>query len=274
MSDEEQLAWEGRVGGWAGVAAFTASTLTAVGLVIQASALGKRPENERERLLNIDAHGSDFLIATTLQVASVALIAFALYYLLRATLARRPETPSFALGLVLLAPVLYGVGSIINDLSIVDIANRFVESNPRTVERAKDLRAELNVVGIAVGFGGALSLALSFVLVSINAMRAGLLNGFTAILGVAIGVLSIVPLLPGGVVVVQILWLGLLGLIVINRFPGGRGPAWATVEAIPWLPASRRGRQPAGRSATGASARRAPDRPSSSGRKRKRKRRR
>jgi hypothetical protein len=29
-------------------------------------------------------------------------------------------------------------------------------------------------------------------------------------------------------------WLGALGALFLGRWPGGRGPAWETGEAVPW----------------------------------------
>ena len=34
--------------------------------------------------------------------------------------------------------------------------------------------------------------------------------------------------------ILQLFWFGALGLLFLNRWPGGRGPAWQTGEAIPW----------------------------------------
>jgi hypothetical protein len=41
---------------------------------------------------------------------------------------------------------------------------------------------------------------------------------------------------------VQIFWLGAMGVLFMNRWPGGRGPAWETGEAEPWpVPEGRGG---------------------------------
>jgi hypothetical protein len=50
----------------------------------------------------------------------------------------------------------------------------------------------------------------------------------------------VLPLLPSPVV--QIFWLGAMGVLFMNRWPGGRGPAWETGEAEPWpVPEGRGG---------------------------------
>jgi hypothetical protein len=62
-------------------------------------------------------------------------------------------------------------------------------------------------------------------------MRAGLLSRFMGILGIFVGVLLVIPL---GVQILQLFWFAALGLLFLDRWPGGRGPAWQTAEAIPW----------------------------------------
>jgi hypothetical protein len=69
------------------------------------------------------------------------------------------------------------------------------------------------------------------VTLGINAMRAGLLSRVMGILGVVIGVLFV---LFQGAGLFAGPWLVALGSLFLNRWPNGRGPAWETVEAIPW----------------------------------------
>jgi hypothetical protein len=59
------------------------------------------------------------------------------------------------------------------------------------------------------------------------------------ILGVIVGALTAVPLL-GGAPVVQLFWLIAIGILFLNRWPQGRGPAWDAVEEIPWPTAQDR----------------------------------
>jgi hypothetical protein len=73
--------------------------------------------------------------------------------------------------------------------------------------------------------------AAGVLLVSLNAMRAGLLTRFLGILGVVAGVVSVFPqLMP--VPLVQAFWLLALGLMLIGRTTVP--PAWRTGKAEPW----------------------------------------
>jgi hypothetical protein len=111
----------------------------------------------------------------------------------------------------------------------------------REDKRAKDLiENDRNLLGGGLGFAGTISIALAFVLISLNAMRAGLLSRFVGILGVLVGALMVLPLLPGGSSVIEVFWLGAVGMLALNRWPGGRGPAWETGGTDPWPSAAER----------------------------------
>jgi hypothetical protein len=95
-----------------------------------------------------------------------------------------------------------------------------------------------------------LLIALSFVLVSLNAMRIGLLPRFMGYLGMIAGALVLFPFLP--VPIVQAYWLLALAYLVSGRWPTGVPPAWRTGRAE-MLPSSAevRARRAAERSGGG-----------------------
>ena len=76
-------------------------------------------------------------------------------------------------------------------------------------------------------------------IIALNAMRAGLLSRFMGVLGIGVGALIVLPLLPQGLPIVQMFWLGALGLLFLGRWSGGRGPAWETGTAVPWPAANQ-----------------------------------
>ena len=78
-------------------------------------------------------------------------------------------------------------------------------------------------------------------MIALSAMRAGLVSRFMGILGIIVGALIVLPLLPQGVPIVQVFWLGGLAILFLGVWPGGgRGPAWETGEATPWPTAQQR----------------------------------
>ena len=285
VTREAQLGWEARIGRPAAVAAFLSAALAFASVLIQTARIGA-PDNDRETLVLFDEHHGDFFASLGLQVVSYFLLAATLLYLLRATTYRRPETPKFAVGLLVLAPLLLGVGALLNQLELNHVADQFVSSEAKgdaveevlvELERlAENLIDDRNKLGGALAQGGTLCFALSFVLVSLNAMRAGLLSRFMGILGVIVGGLLVIPLLPG--TVVQLFWLVAIGVLFLGRWPGGRGPAWETGEAVPWPSAAdvrdRQSREPPGAAHDDEPGPKAsaemPDRPASRKRKKKR----
>ncbi|MDQ4049390.1 MAG: DUF4386 family protein [Actinomycetota bacterium] len=243
---EPQLTWEAKAGRPAGAAALASAILAAASTAVQVGMIGAPPDSEREALTRFNEHEGEFFLSLGLQAASYFLLTGALLYLLRATMYRRPETPRFTSVLLLLAPLLLAVGGVLNQLDLNDVASEFLSGGERSESRAEDLLEDRNVVGGAIGSGGTLCLALSFVLIGLNAMRAGLLSRFMGYLGVVVGVLLVLPLLPGGQSTVQLFWVAALGLLFLGRWPGGRGPAWETGEATPWPSAADARAQPGG----------------------------
>jgi len=98
-------------------------------------------------------------------------------------------------------------------------------------DEASNARAEASLAGIVTGFGiaGALGFVVALFYTCLWAMRTGLLSRFWGSLGMALGVVTLLGLLP-----FLLIWLVYLALLVMGWLPGGRPPAWAAAEAIPW----------------------------------------
>ena len=100
----------------------------------------------------------------------------------------------------------------------------------RTVDAVRD-RPEGEGIGLTVELIGLFLFALSSVMISLNAMRAGLLTRTMGILGMFAGGAIILfgpsqPLLP--------LWTAFLAPLFLGRWIGGQPPAWVTGDAEPW----------------------------------------
>ncbi len=96
----------------------------------------------------------------------------------------------------MLAAVLLSVAAVTGYLDATSAAQDFVDG-PQTAARADDLAGDLSsTVTKAIGSAGGLCLGLTYLLLSLNAMRAGLLSRFMGILGIIAGVLVVIPILP------------------------------------------------------------------------------
>jgi hypothetical protein len=242
VETQEQLDWEARVGRPVAVAAFASALLLFAWLFYANSIVDEAPEDTVEGLRLVTEHESQVLVATLLQSLATALLAAPLWYLFKAAKFRRPETPSAAKWLALIAPPLMAGVSIVRQFIQIDVAQRVTDqlsARPLRPEAAVDYAREELSQGAApvleaVVLASTLALAFGFVLISLNAMRAGLLSRFMGILGIIVGGLFVLPLL-GQVPFVQLFWVAAIGLLALAKWPqGGRGPAWETGEADPW----------------------------------------
>ena len=241
MGNEAQLEWEERAGRAAAVAAFASGVLLIASSVIrQAVVLADRPVEDREILRAIDEHPSALLASGIVQALSFAALGFVLWYLARAIRHRREGLPAWVVPLAFVGPLLYAAAAITGDLTRIDAADEFATSGAPVEARAEDLLREGGGGVTALVIAGTLGLGFSMIFVSINAMRVGLLSRFMGVLGAIVGALFV--LAPALTAPVGLFWVVALGVLFLGRWPGGRGPAWDTGEAIPWPQPDRRPR--------------------------------
>ena len=249
MNREEQLSWEARVGRIVAVAALASAVLLIASLVYSSSTLNERTTNDTvDGLFLLHAHKSEVFVTTLLQGLSTALLAAPLWFLFTVTRFRRAELPPLARYLALIAPPAAAILSLVRQVQVAKISDRVVEhlgANPLPPhdanQYAKDQLAagSIQLVG-GLALAAGLALAFAFIMISLNAMRAGTLSRFMGIVGIIVGVLFVIPIL-GSVPIVEVFWVAALALLFLDRWPqGGRGPAWDTGEAIPWPTAADR----------------------------------
>jgi hypothetical protein len=251
MDREEQLSWEARVGRLVAIAAIASAILLVASLIYSSSTLNERTNDTVDGLYLLHRHKTEVLVTTLLQALSTALLAAPLWFLYKVTRYRRAELPAVARYLALFAPPAAAILSVIRQIQVASVSNKVVahlSANPLTPhdanQYAKDQLAAGSVQlvgGLALAAG--LGLAFAFVIISLNAMRAGVLSRFMGIIGIIVGVLFVIPLL-GSVPIVEVFWVGALAALFTDRWPqGGRGPAWDAGEAIPWPTAQDRAAQ-------------------------------
>lgn len=207
-------------------------------------------------------------IGGILQGIGIALLAGPLLFLFKAALARSARMKPGLVGLVVAAPLFLGVAGVLSVGTLVHASDNFDPASPAITkcvddkkadfakdqgadskaepssdelsdyqqdcenDEATDLRGDASFAGAAVGFGlaGGLGFAIAIFYSCINAMRVGLLTRFWGSLGMALGVVAIFPQL----FIFTLIWFIYLGLLIAGWVPGGRPPAWAAGEAIPW----------------------------------------
>jgi hypothetical protein len=248
---EEQLAWEAGQRTRAAIAGILAGVLLLAGGIWSSSALGGSPTAEYlDSLLRLPAPGSigadPSLLTSSFEfgkdrevslIGSAALrslgflaLAYAITFLAVATRARRPEMARAFVYVPLVAAVLLAVESALRAFAFASLIDRFLDG-PRTVASLEDLRGTVGVAAEILQYLGTFGLAVGLVVVSLNAMRAGLLTRFMGYLGIITGFLMVLvsPLIPA-----LPLWLIALGVLFSGRWPRGAPPAWRTGRAEPW----------------------------------------
>lgn len=239
MRDKQaQLEWEARAGRLAAIAAWIAAALIVAAFVDRVVGLPRGATNVKELLPQIKAHKPAFLVAAILTaLASLALIP-PLLYLFDVTRFRRSELPPLTRYLIFVGPALLAICSIWLEQRQAHAADIFMAQANRSNKHAESVLRDATTAAAGVQLGALLATGFATIMVSLNAMRAGLLSRFMGVLGIILGALLVIPLIASPVI--QLFWLGALGFLFWGAWPGeGRGPAWSSGEAIPWPSAQR-----------------------------------
>jgi hypothetical protein len=203
---------------------------------LAAAAAGQDPADSSFALRQFEAlpdKAIPLLGASLLQVAAVVLTVLVLLFFDRATRARAPATGRPARIAAVTGGVMFTVGHLVTQIALIVNASNYDAPNP-TVAGASEAIARTSTVYVGQLFElfGVFALGLAFVLVSLNAMRAGLLTRLWGILGLVAGALPILQLDQPQLL--RSVWLVFAGLIILGRLPGGLLPAWQTGRAEPW----------------------------------------
>jgi membrane protein YqaA with SNARE-associated domain len=254
QSTEEILAWEAQHRTRAGIAALLAALLTLVGGVLSGIVNRDSPSVYAldalrdaagqpvpggglltESVKFIDAHRTGLIAATLCSALGTALLAVVLPYLWRAAKARNPTTPRAGLYAALIAPIMIGLAQIALVITITVKAHDFVTGKDRSTQAAHDaLQSGAVNAAQLVSQLALLGVALAFVMVSLAAMRAGLLTRFLGVLGIIVGALPILGQFLGlASPLIQVFWLGAVGFVILGRTRTPM-PAWASGRAVPW----------------------------------------
>jgi hypothetical protein len=280
VNRDEQLQWEARWARPVAIAAFLAGGMLLVSSLLFIPKNREGIEPTADYLLSVDGQSGGFLASTILSALAALLLTGVFLYLFNTTLARRGGLPRWFLYLVVGAPVVFAIATVVNGLNAIDSADQFADGGVVRGQRGEDRATDIH--GSSLGLAGLdsaarIALAFLFVMLPVRARRVGLLSPFMSILGVVAGALVVFPL--GNVSsVVQAFWLGAVGMLFLGKWPGGRGPAWESGTAEPWPTAAQRsGRvpmpgkeEPAKLDPTPPEPEPVPERPTSRKRRRKR----
>lgn len=236
MNPAEIISREKRLAAPVALAAFGSVIAFVIAIAASQGASPAGSGSDAEFLTDFDENQTGLLVAAIFQALGMLLVAVPILYLFRAAAARSDKVRVALVGVTVAGPLFIALGAILQFVSFDQAAADFVAGGgPPRNEDVNDFAEELiqdqSLWDAAQGFtfAGTLGLLFGLVYTSLHAMRTGLLTRFWGTLGMALGV-SLLFLGPIGVLVFMIA----LGLIILDRWPGGRPPAWDAGTAIPW----------------------------------------
>jgi hypothetical protein len=233
MTPEEQLVFESRQRPrqivFAAAGGLLLMIAAIIGLMGPHSAVSELTLN-----LITEHHRAGYDIFATI-LNSVAEVSFGvtLWFLWRCTRSRATKSLSYLPVLIGIGVVIAAATGIVYVLAFAHIASEFVSTGAQTYDQANRLESS-NVIELCKVLGqlGALLIAVSFVLVSLQAMRVGLLPKFMGYVGMLAGALFLFPITQ--IPIVQLFWLLALAMLFAGRWPDGVPAAWQTGQAEAW----------------------------------------
>src|SRR5215212_10211670 len=230
---QDQLEWEARVGRLAGFAAWFAAAVIVAALAYRIAVLPHGADNVKEFLPDVHAHKNAFVTSGALTALGMLAFIPPLLYLYTATRFRRPELPPVARILIFAGPILFAICSVWFQFRQAHAADQFLAGTVKTNKHAEDVLRDATTAVAGLSLAASIASGLATILVSLHAMRAGLLSRFMGVLGIILGALFVLPLIASPII--QLFWLLALGALFMGIWPGaGRGPAWEAGVAIPW----------------------------------------
>ena len=227
----ERLSYERRVRPRRAIIAVAAGVLLVVSAVLQ---LTGPHTNVSEITLGLIIERKRFaldLVGAIVQAGGWFGVAWTLMFLVGATRARDEKAPPYIRYVVLVGAPLTAIG-IVGYIAGYGIQAKHF-TGAQTYPQANHLLSSPALAIFQVmNYAGELVLAVGFVLVSLQAMRAGLLTRFMGYLGIIAGILVLFVITP--VPIVQAYWLVGLGVLFAGRWPSGMPPAWQTGRVERW----------------------------------------
>ncbi len=244
---EENLEWDERNRWWGIAGALVGAVLPLIGLFVAPKPRVPEdlpPGELTSQLIYYHKHASGLISSQVLIVIGTLGTGAALLYLYGATKGRRPRLQPAARVLAIAGPVLLAVAGVVTQTYLATKSADFAKMAQTDAQADHILKGGLFVASQFAGLAGVFALGFAFVMISLNAMRAGLLTRFMGVLGILVGVLPVLLSLLGGALggalgggpapIVQFFWLGALAYLFSGRWPNGLPPAWKEGKEVPW----------------------------------------
>jgi hypothetical protein len=248
MDPEQVIERERRLATPAAIAAFAGLACYIVSVLIEQGTGVKTDGAKDLQLLSFDKHSGTLLLATVIRSIGFMAMALPLYYLFRAAQARSERVRSEMVAFAFIGPSILAAQGVIAWIASRGISNDFINratgGDPVAVAQNLIDNNSTRKVASALLIPAVLGMMVAMIYIPLQSYRVGLVTRFAGTLGMALGA-SMFLIFPVALLAIMC-WFVFVGLIFINKIPGGRRPpAWDAGKAIPWaLPeggARRRG---------------------------------
>lgn len=237
MDPEQQLQYEARVRIRQTIVAVLAAVLIVVAAAIQLTGPHTKVDELTIDLIVANKRFPLDLIAAIINGIGSLLVAWTLSYLYVCSRGRGTAVKPYVRIIAIAGGVLSAVAGVVYAIVIAIKVHEFVTTGSQTYAEANHLTSASGLLALQLlGQGAALLLAVGFALVSLNALRQGLLTRFMGYLGIFAGVLVLFQITQ--IPVVQAFWLLAVAYLISGRWPTGLPPAWRSGRAEPWPPSS------------------------------------
>jgi hypothetical protein len=234
MSPDEALLYESRVRSRQVAVAVVAGVCLILASIIQLSGPHTKVDELTIDLLVANQRFPLDLISAVLNAIGSLAIAWTLLFLFGAARARNPDKARpYIRILTLIGGGLAALSGVVYAIVVAIKVHEFATTGAQTYAEANHLTSGAGLLGLQLlGQAAALLVAVAFVLVSMQAMNAGLLTRFMGYLGMFAGALVLFQIIQ--VPVVQTYWLLAVAYLISGRWPTGVPPAWRSGRAEPW----------------------------------------
>ena len=211
-----------------GVCLFAAAAVQAAGPQAKVSEL-------TVQLLVTNKRSGLEIVGTIINAIGLLGLAATLSFLFTAARARKPEMSQATWITAIVGGVLAAIGGVAYGVVITSKAHDFATHGSQTYPQANTLLGGGGLAALQyAGLIGSLLLAVSFVLIALNAMRVGLLTKFMGYLGMIAAGASLLLIGSAPALLIEVFWLLAMGYLLFGRWPNGDPPAWRTGQAEPW----------------------------------------
>ena len=239
MALADQVAYETRVRPRQAAIAGLAGVLLLAAAAVQASGPQAKVSELTIELITYSHREALVIVGAVLNGLGLLGLAATIVFLFSIARVRQPASQGTQISAIL-GGVLACVGGIAYGFVIASKAHDFVTHSDQTYLQANSLASGGTLAALQyAGLLGSLLLAIAFVLVSLRAMRVGLLTRFVGYLGIVAAAASILLVESLPAQVIQIFWLLAVAYLLAGRWPGGDPPAWRTGQAEPWPSAAQ-----------------------------------